>query len=66
MAKVVSVKRNVVLEINDEEGKSLYNVLYYLDEEIRGISTVERCRDSKTLDSLKCCLKRYYDDDIPF
>ena len=66
MAKVISVKKSIVLEINDEEGEALYNVLYYLEDEIRGVSTVDRVKDNSTLNSLKCVLKRYYDDDIPF
>jgi hypothetical protein len=66
MAIVVSVKKSIVLEINDEEGKALYDVLCNLAEEVKGVSYVCLLENSRKLDSLRCVLHRYYDDDLPF
>ena len=66
MARVISVKKSIVLEIDDEEGKALYDVLYNLEVEVKCISSVCMLENSKRLNSVKCCLKRYYDDDTPF
>jgi len=66
MAKVISVKKSIVLEIDDDEGQALYDVLEHLKEEVNGVTYLRRFEDDKTLSSLKCLLKRYYDDDLPF